>query len=313
MKIVFFGTSGFAVPSLKALAGSGHKVLLAVTQPDKKKGRHLRLAPPPLKEIATALDIPVFQPEDASDAESVERLRQLNADLFVVVSFGQILKRPLLDLPTKFSINLHASLLPKYRGAAPINWAIINGEKKTGVTVFKLEEGMDAGDIILDQTVDIRDEDNSVGLGERLSSVGAGVLINAVDLINKGGVVFKKQDKGLVSFAPKLKKSDGLLDWNLPALRLHNRVRGLLPWPSAFTGLNGRMLKILETKVIYGRDKAGHPGQIVGIEAEIGILVKTSGGCLAIRRLQLEGLRPMGFEEFLRGHRLEPGNIFGVI
>lgn len=313
MNIIFFGTSGFAVPSLKALAESGHKVLLAVTQPDKKKGRHLHLTPSPVKEIATGLDIPVFQPENTSSAESIERLKQLNVDLFVVVSFGQFLKRALLDAPKKFSINLHASLLPKYRGAAPLNWAIINGEKKTGVTVFKLEEKMDAGDIILDKAVDIRDEDNTVSLGERLSSIGAGVLIDAVDLINRDKVMFKKQDEGLVSFAPKLKKSDGLINWELSALKLHNRVRGLLPWPSAFTSLKGRMLKILETEVVYGRDKGESPGQIVGIEAGLGILVKTSKGCLVIQRLQLEGLRPMGFEEFLRGHQLGPGNVFGVI
>ncbi|MDD5449000.1 MAG: methionyl-tRNA formyltransferase [Candidatus Omnitrophica bacterium] len=312
MNIVFFGTSGFAVPSLKALLEAGHKILLVVTQPDRKKGRHLRLTPSPVKEIATALDLPVFQPDNASDSASLERLKSAGADLFAVVSFGQILKREVLAAPKKFSVNLHASLLPRYRGAAPINWAIINGEKGTGVSVFKMEERMDAGDIILDKAIEISQEDNAVTLGERLSLMGAAVLKEAAGLIENNKVSFEKQDESFVTFAPKLKKSDGLIDWKLPASALHNRARGLLPWPSAFTLFKGHTIKILETEVIYDEGRTGVPGEVIAIEGDKGIIVKTGQGFLAVKRLQQEGSRPMAFKEFLSGHRFSPGNVLGA-
>jgi methionyl-tRNA formyltransferase len=311
MNIVFFGTSTFAVPSLKVLAGSDHKILLVVTQPDRKKGRHLKLTPPVIKEIASSLDIPVFQPVNVSGRESIERLRVLNPDLFVVVSFGQILKRPVLDIPKKFCINLHASLLPKFRGAAPVNWALMKGEKTTGLSVFRLEEKMDSGDIILDREVQIEDEDNAMTLGERLSHIGADILIETVDLIGKGKAEFKKQDEAGVSLAPKLKKSDGVIDWNLSATELSNKVRGLFPWPGAVTSLKGKGLKILRAKEIREAGKTGLPGEIVEINPEEGILVKAKKGSLALQKLQLDGSRPMGFEEFLRGHKVKTGDILG--
>lgn len=311
MRIIFFGTSGFAIGSLKALKASGHELVLVVIQPDAKKGRRLHLTPPPIKEIATGLNIPVYQPQDVSSAESIEKLKALNADLFVIVAFGQLFKKAALAVPKKFAINLHASLLPKYRGAAPINWAIINGEKKTGVSVFRLEEKMDAGDIILDREVDIREEDNAVTLGEKLSEAGAKILVEAIDLIARNKVSFKKQNESKASFAPKLKKADGLIDWNLTAAKLHNMVRGLMPWPGAYTIFDGKTIKILETKVMDSNEKSGKPGEIINIEPELGILVKAGNSCLVIQRLQLEGSRPMQFEEFLRGHPLKQGDILG--
>lgn len=296
---------------MKALKASGHEVLMVVTQPDAKKGRRLHLTPPPVKDVATGLNIPVYQPQDVSSAESVEKLKSLNADLFVVVAFGQLFKKEALAVPKKFAINLHASFLPKYRGAAPINWAIINGEKKSGVSVFRLVEKMDAGDIILDKEVDIKKEDNAITLGEKLSEAGAGILVEAVNLIEKNKVTFKKQDASKASLAPKLKKADGTLDWNQTAIQLHNRVRGLKPWPGAFTTFGGKTIKLLETKVIDLHEKSGQPGEIIKIEPGLGILVKAGSGCLAIQRLQLEGSRPMQFEEFLRGHALTIGDILG--
>jgi methionyl-tRNA formyltransferase len=311
MKIIFFGTSGFAVASLKALARSGHEVALVVTQPDAKKGRRLHLTPPPVKEIATGLDIPVYQPQDVSSPESIERLKVIGADLFVVAAFGQLFKKAALAIPKKFVINLHASLLPKYRGAAPINWAIINGEKKTGISVFRLVEKMDAGDVILDKEVEIRDQDNAVTLGERLSETGAKLLVEATSLIEKNTASFKKQDESLASPAPKLKKANGLIDWSCPAAQLHNKVRGLVPWPGAFTTFNGKTIKILESKPADLKENSGQPGEIISIEPGLGIVVKAGSSCLAIRRLQIEGARPMGFEEFLRGHRLNTGDMLG--
>ncbi|MCM8781548.1 MAG: methionyl-tRNA formyltransferase [Candidatus Omnitrophica bacterium] len=310
MNLIFFGTSSFAVPCLKSLTASSHKVLLVVTQPDRRRGRYLHLQPSVVKEVAVSLNIPIFQPANISEKGCLEQLKKMNADLFVVVSFGQMLNNEVLSIPRKFAINLHASLLPKYRGAAPINWAIINGEKKTGVTIFKIEREMDAGDIILDKEVDIQDADNAITLTEKLSHIGAKLLIEAINLIDTGKIVFKKQDKNLVTFAPKLKKEDGLLDWSLSALELHNKVRGLLPWPSAFTYFKGKRLKILETEVLLCKEKCEIYGRVVGVETDRGIVISTREGCLVIKRLQLEGSRPMSVAEFLRGHRLPVGEIF---
>jgi len=310
MNIIFFGTSEFAVPSLEMLSRSPHKIALVVTQPDAKKGRRLKITPPAIKEAAAGLGLAVFQSGCVSSAESIERLKAQAADLFVVVSFGQILKKTVLDLPDKFSINLHASLLPAYRGAAPINWAVINGETKTGITVFKLVEKMDAGDIILDKEAVIEESDNALTLGRKLSQIGAKALLEAVNLIDSKKAVFRKQDETLISPAPKLKKSDGLIDWSLSAARIHNMVRGLLPWPSAFTGFSGKQIKILETSVAAVKEEAGPAGRIISADQEAGILVKAGSGCLAIKRLQPEGSKPMGFEEFLRGHKLPPGGVF---
>jgi methionyl-tRNA formyltransferase len=311
MKIIFFGTSAFAVAALKALKASKHELLLVVTQPDAKRGRRLHLTPPPVKDVATGLDIPVYQPQDVSAPESIEKLKALNADLFVVVAFGQLFKKAALNVPKKFAVNLHASLLPKYRGAAPINRAIINGDNKTGVSVFRLVEKMDAGDIILDKEADITEEDNAVTLAEKLSEAGAKLLVEAVGLIEKNKVSFKKQDDSKATFAPRLKKSDGLIDWGLSAAQLHNMVRGLLLWPGAFTTFNGKTIKILETRLMDLKDKAGRPGEIIKTEPGLGILVKAGTGCLAIKRLQPEGSRPMQSDEFLRGHLLKPGDSLG--
>lgn len=311
MKIIFFGTAGFAVGSLKALKASGHELALVVTQPDAKKGRNLHLTPPAIKEIATGLNLPVYQPQDVSSPESISKLKALNADLFVVVAFGQLFKKEALAVPKKFAINLHASLLPKYRGAAPINWAIINGEKKTGVSVFRLVEKMDAGDIILDKEVDIKEEDNAVTMAEKLSEAGAKILVEAINLIEKNKASFKKQDASMANLAPKLRKSDGLLDWSMTASKLHNMVRGHMPWPGAYTAFDGKTIKLLETKIMDSNEKAGKPGEIIRVEPGLGILVKAGSGSLAIQRLQLEGSRPMQFEEFLRGHSLKIGDTLG--
>lgn len=311
MKIIFFGTSVFAVPSLEQLAASDHQVSLVVTQPDRPKGRNLKLAAPAVKDAAKRLHLPLYQPEDALAADAIQSLRKHNADLFVVVAFGCILNTEILSIPKKFSINLHASLLPKYRGAAPINWALINGEKTTGVTVFRLNEVMDAGDIIIERSLTIEDEDTAITVSEKLSGIGAITLREAVDLIARDKVVFKKQDRAHATFARKLKKSDGVIDWGLSAVALMNRVRGLIPWPGAFTTLEGRQLKILDAAAIQHEPKDASNGQIVEITPDSDIVVKTNDGCLVIKRLQLEGSRPMGCEEFLRGHTIAQGYILG--
>ena len=309
MKIVFFGTSDFAVPSLKRLSKAKHEVLLAVTQPDRKKGRHLQVAASPVKIEAQKLNIPVHQTENLLSLDSVNMLKKAGAGLFVVVSFGQILKKEILEIPEQFSINLHASLLPKYRGAAPMNWAIINGEERTGVSVIKMNEKMDAGAVLLDQEVKILPDDTTLTLGEKLSEMGAELLLRAVNLIESGEAKVTKQDEASVSYAPKLKKEDGQINWERHAFQIHDLVRGLIPWPSAFTLWKGKTLKIWKTS-IDTRDLDSQPGQVVLLSDE-GILVKTTKANLVIKELQLEGGKKMDSSSFLRGHKIKVGDKLG--
>ncbi len=314
MNIVFFGTSEFAIPSLKVLIASQHKVLALVTQPDRKRGRDLKLSPPPTKVVALGQNIPVYQPVNASGIESLEFLKKLNADLFVVISFGQILKKAALELPKLYSINLHGSLLPKYRGAAPTNWAVINGEKTSGVTIIKMNEKMDEGDIISKKEAAIGDEDTNITLTEKLSEDGAKLLLDTIKTIEKEGKNLKltKQDGSSASYAPKLKKEDGLIDWSRPAGEIHNRVRGLLPWPGAYTYYDGKTLKILKTEIASSVVlKETVPGEVVDIVKDKGIVVRTGTENIAIEYLQLEGKKALDADSFVRGHKINPGYRFG--
>ncbi len=312
MRIVFFGTSEFAIPSLKALLGSKHEVALVVTQPDKKKGRSLKISPSPVKAVASDESIPVYQPIDASSPESAAYLEGLKPDLFVVISFGQILKANILKIPKIFSINVHGSLLPKYRGAAPTNWAIMNGERSTGVTVIKMNEKMDEGEIILKEETEINCDDTNVSLSKRLSELGAAALMKSIAMIEDraSGVELIKQHPSLVTYASKLKKSDGLINWSEPAAMIHNKVRGLLPWPGAYTGYEGRTLKVVRTEVVKGEFKDGAPGEVIAASEADGIVVKTGSGALSIRRLKPEGKKEMDSGPFLLGHKIKKGYRF---
>ncbi len=311
MNIVFFGTAEFAIPAFRELLASGHKVLALVTQPDRKRGRNLKLSPTPTKVVAEAHGIPVYQPADASSEESIEYLKSLNADLFVVIAFGQILKKEALVIPKLFAINLHASLLPRYRGAAPTNWAIINGDKTSGVTIIRMNERMDEGDIILKREVPIDAEDTNITLNETLSALGAKTLMEAIALIEQGKTVFEKQDSTLVTPAPKLKKEDGLIDWTKPAVVIHGRVRGLLPWPGAYTNGLGKTLKILNTELIsHPAVTRAEAGEIMDIIKGKGMVVNTGSGAIVIRYLQLEGGKALDADSFLRGHKFVVGDVF---
>jgi methionyl-tRNA formyltransferase len=313
MKIVFFGTSEFAIEPLKALLASKHRVLALVTQPDRKKGRNLKLSPPPTKMLALAHSIPVYQPVNASGKDALEYLKSLSADLFVVISFGQILKKEILSIPRLYAINLHGSLLPKYRGAAPTNWAVINGDKTTGVTIIKMNERMDEGDIITSADVGIDEEDTNITLTEKLSATGAKLLLETIGKIEGGPKEFSfmKQDLSRATYAPKLKKADGLIDWSIAAQEIHNRVRGLLPWPGAYTYYSGKALKILKTVLGNLPDaKTTAPGEVIDIVKDKGIIVRTGSGSLVVSRLQLEGKKAMHADSFVRGHKIEPGYSF---
>lgn len=312
MNIVFLGSPQFAAPSLKALIGSGHKISCVVTQPDRKKGRGLHLSATVIKNVAGVAKLKIYQPQRINAAEVLRFFKDLNPDLFVVVAYGQILSKDVLEIPKIFSINVHASLLPKYRGAAPINWAIINGDKTTGITIMKMSEKMDAGPILLQKNIAILGGDSAITLEKKLSCFGADLLLDSLKLIENNKYDLKLQEELDVSFAPKLKKPDGLINWNRPAQEINNLVRGCLNWPGAFTHYKGKLLKIYKATVIvsnYQTIKAT-AGQILGVAKE-GISVATGGDNLLIEELQIEGKRRMGAGEFIAGHKLCPGDRLG--
>ena len=311
MNIVFFGTSEFAMTVLHRLIGSKHKVLAVVTQPDRQKGRRLKVSPPQTKVLAIAHGIPVHQPDDASGKESVAYLKKFNSDLFVVVAFGQILKNEVMDITKFCCVNIHSSLLPKYRGAAPTNWAIMNGDAMSGVTIIRMNEKMDEGDIILKKEIAIDRDDTNITLSEKLADIGADALMEAIDSIESGKAIFTKQDGSAVSGAPKLKKEDGLINWNDSAVNIHNKVRALLPWPGAYTHFKGKTLKILKTEVIEAGDSKGDSGEIVDIIKHKGILTKTGEANLLIKYVQIEAKKPFDTDALLCGHKIPIGYRFG--
>jgi methionyl-tRNA formyltransferase len=309
MKIIFFGSSNFAVPILDELA-RGEEINLVVTQPDRQRGRSLKIAPTPVKSKAEELGIKIFQPPRINTKESVEFLKKFNADLFIVVSFGQILSKAILDLPKLHCINIHASLLPKYRGAAPINWAIANGEKETGVTAMKVNEKMDEGDILLKEVVSVSEEDDAITLSEKLSKKGAKLLLDTIRLIRDNEVKFIPQDHSKATYAPKLKKEDGLINWKKSADEINNKIKAFVPWPGCFTCLGNKTLKIWKARPAV--HLPGEPGEILEINKN-GILVKTGKDVLKVEELQLEGSRRMTAEEFIAGHKqISPGLIFSL-
>jgi len=312
MNIVFFGSSNFAVSSLNSLLTSGHKVSCVVTQPDRQKGRGLHLEGTIIKTIALESNLKVYQPYNINAPEAIRLLEGLNPDLFVVIAYGQILSPEILGIPKIFSVNIHASLLPKYRGAAPINWAIIKGEKTTGITVIRMTQGMDAGPIILQKAVDISASDTAITLGERLSQLAAQSLADALSAIEQNDYKLIPQDEKKAAPAPKLTKDDGQIDWNKPAQDIHNLIRGCIAWPGAFTYYNSKLLKIYDAEIIRLSDcqSVNIPGEIIKVSKE-GIAVATRRDELLIKELQIEGKRRMKAEEFIRGHKIYSGEILG--
>ena len=307
MKIIYFGTADFAIPALEALLLRGHQILAVVTAADKRKGRGQQIGASPVKLFAQQKGLTVFQPQSLKDAKFIRVLKNKPVDLFIVASFGKILTKEILSLPEIYAINLHASLLPKYRGAAPVNWAIIRGEKESGITVFKMNELMDQGEIILQKKTNISFSDTAVSLNEKLSKIGAEAVLEVVDAIEHNSVIFSKQDEKERSLAPKLKKKDGLIDWSCSALEIHNRIRGLQPWPGAFTYFDNKLLKIWQSQVISEGKKCAKPAEIVELDKKRGILVQTGSGQLLISILQLEGKKKMSSVEFILGHNIQVG------
>lgn len=309
MKIIFFGSDDFALTHLEALNDAGVQVVACVTQPDKAKGRGLKASVSPIKEFAKAHKIPILQPLDFKNADIISDLKKYQADLFVVIAYGKILPETVLKIPKIFAINVHGSLLPKYRGAAPINWAIINGDRETGVTIIKMSPGMDAGEIIAQEKMPINDEDTSQTLRARMANIGSAFLVKTIFQIFSGEYEFKKQDLSGVTFAPKLTKALGKIDWPQKALTIHNLIRGLLPWPSAYTYYKGKVLKILSTEIMDQAFTDKKAGQIVGITKH-GFVVATGQQNLLIKEVHLESSKPMDAYSFAMGQRLEEGFIF---
>lgn len=305
-KVVFFGTSQFAVSMLKRFTQSGNSVVSVVTQPDKKSGRRLKVIASPVKEEAQRLGLSVYQPEDLNDAAFLNKLKSFEADFFVVVAFGSILSKDVLGIPKFCSLNVHPSLLPKYRGAAPINWAVINGEKKTGVTVIKMNEKMDAGDIVTQKEINIGPLDTNETLNSKLEDVGGELLVETIKLIAKGKAHFVKQNEKDVSFAPKLTKEDGRIDWSLDTEAIINRIRGLKSWPGTYTIHRKHTLKIVsaEPKADVGFAKFS-PGEVIKASEREGLIIRTGNGAISITGLQLEGKKAMPYDAFLRGYKLD--------
>ena len=309
MNIIFFGSDDFAAGHLEALIGARHPIVACVTQPDRAKGRGMKVELSPIKEIALRNKIPILQPEDVKSDDFLSQLKEFSADLFVVIAYGRILPSKVLNLPKVCAINVHGSLLPKYRGAAPINWVIINGEKTTGITIMKLNPKMDAGDIIEQKKIAIDPLDNALTLRKKMMEIAEQLLLKVIKDFEAKRVQFKSQDNNQVTYAAKLTKELGKIQWKKTAVEIHNLVRGLIPWPCAYTFYNQKILKILLTQIVDQDYTDLKPGEIVKICKE-GIVVKTSRGSLLIKEVQPESSRKMTAHEFAIGLHLKVKDIF---
>lgn len=312
MRVVFMGTPDFSVGTLEALVAAGHEIVGVVTQPDKPKGRGGRMQYTPVKEVALKYDLPVFQPLRVKDPEFIEVLKGLQPEIIVVVAFGQILPKEILEMPEYGCVNVHASLLPKYRGAAPIQWAVIDGEKVSGVTTMRMDEGLDTGDMILKKEVLLDRKETGGSLFDKLSVEGASLCVETLKRLLDGTAEFTKQDDEKSTYAKMLKKELGDIDWNDSAVSIERLIRGLTPWPSAYTHWDGKVMKIWDAEV--SEDTAGDfggdvvPGTIVRVEKQQ-FDVQTGNGLLIVKELQIPGKIRMDAGAFLRGYQLSEGTI----
>ncbi|NLE64333.1 MAG: methionyl-tRNA formyltransferase [Elusimicrobia bacterium] len=308
MKILFFGCDDFAATSLIRLIHPGHKVVGLVTQPDRPQGRGMHILFSATKQVALAHSVPVFQPQTLKDPGVIERLRAFEADLFVVIAYGKILPASVLSLPRLFCLNVHASLLPKFRGAAPVNWAIIHGEKKAGVTLIRMNEGMDTGDMIASREHSIGADTTAQELRGQLAVAGADLLLETLPLLKEGRISFTVQDERRASKAPKMTKDLGHINWAQPAQWAHDLIRGVQPWPGAYTFWHGARLKILDTSL--AAMQKGVPGEIIEVHKD-GFFVQAGEGALLVRRVHPANSHAMDARAFLAGHRIKVGDVLG--
>ncbi len=313
MKVVFMGTPDFALPSLRALLQSNHTVAAVVTQPDRPAGRGKKMRPPPVKTLARQAGLPVYQPEKIGETGFLNALHALDPEVIVVAAYGRILPKKILDLPPYGCINVHASLLPAYRGAAPIQWAVINGEKETGITIMQMDEGLDTGDILMQGRITIGEDDTAGTVHDLLASLGGQLLVQTLDKLARGQIRPVPQNHALASYAPPLTTAHAVINWANDAVAVKNQVRGLHPWPGARTYLGDKLLKIWRVSV-PGRvpgNGGGPPGRVLAADGEKGLLVQTGRGIIKIEELQLQGKRQMPAALFLRGNPVLPGEVLG--
>lgn len=310
MKIIFMGTPDFSVGTLEALVEAGHEVVLAVSQPDKPKGRGKEMQFTPVKECALKYNIPVYQPRKVRDAECIEELRKYNADIMVVVAFGQILPKEILEMTPYGCVNVHASLLPKYRGSAPIQWAIINGEEVTGVTTMQMDEGLDTGDMLLKTEIPIEEKETGGSLFDKLAAAGAKLCVETLEALQNKTVTPVPQGETTTAYAKMLDKQLGNIDWTRKAIEIERLIRGVSPWPSAYTDWNGKVMKIWDAEVDFGtvEIREAKPGTIVKVEKDA-FYVQTGDGLLKVRELQIPGRKRMDAGAFLRGYQVKEGEI----
>ena len=308
MNIIFMGTPEFALPTLKSLHQSSHAILAVITQPDKPKGRGQKLLISPIKQYALDSDLPILQPKTVNDPEFIESLKQNQPDVIIVVAFGQILSEIFLKIPKQFCINLHSSLLPKYRGAAPIHRAILNGDTKSGITTMIMDKGMDTGDILLMQETPIHQTDTAQNLHDTLSKMGGALVLETLKRLEENTLLPVQQDHNQATYAAKLKKEEGLIRWDQSATSLSNQVRGLTPWPGTYTLLKNKRLRIIKVQIGEGSPDDA-PGKVARV-TDVGIEVGTGQGRLIITELQPEGKKSMPTKSFLAGHKVERGTLF---
>lgn len=309
MKVIFMGTPEFSVGTLEALIEAGHEVALAVTQPDKPKGRGGKMQYTPVKEAALKHGIPVFQPKKVREPECVEELKQYNADIIVVIAFGQILPKEILEMTPFGCVNVHASLLPKYRGAAPIQWAVIDGEEVSGVTTMQMDEGLDTGDMLLKTEIRLDEKETGGSLHDKLAAAGAELCVRTLKGLEEKTVVPKPQGESPTAYARMLDKKLGNIDWSRDAESIERLVRGLNPWPSAYTNWDGKVMKIWEARAEKRAAKTGSvPGTVISVEKD-GFCVETGDGVLKVLALQIPGKKRMEADAFLRGYEIAPGTV----
>jgi len=308
-KVVFMGTPEFAVPALKALLENGHDVLAVVTQPDRPRGRGKKMAQSPVKQVATACGIEVLQPENASDRQFCQVIRDKAPDLLVVVAFGQILKNEMLGIPCWGALNIHASLLPQYRGAAPIQWAILNNETKTGLTAMRMDEGLDSGPILLQQEMSILPDETAGKLHDRLSALTGDFLMRILSDLAKNRIHERPQDHEASTYAPKIDRGMSHIKWDKPAKTISALIRAFDPWPGAVTKLRGKDIKLFSSRVV-DEEQIGLPGRVKGQEGD-GLEVETGKGIVKIGELQIPGRKRLPVKDFLMGFSLKKGTLFG--
>lgn len=305
MKIIYMGTPDFAVPALKSLASSEHEVCAVFTQPDKPRGRKMILTPPDVKVCAQSLDIPVYQPESMKNGDALEIINKYNPDVIVVAAYGKILPKAVLDAPKFGCVNIHGSLLPKYRGAAPIQQSVLNGDKVTGITTMLMDVGLDTGDILLTEETEIGENETSGELFDRLAELGGKLILKTLSALEKGEITPKKQDESLATHTSKIDKSLCQIDFSKSAFEVHNKVRGLNPWPVATTKICGKNVKVYSTRLC---PKSGKSGEVISTKP---FVVGCGDKSVEILELQPEGKKRMTADAFLAGHKLEIGDIIG--